>query len=126
MSAAIAFDGVWKKFRRGEHHDSLRDLVPSIAARLLGRRRPQEAADQDFWAVSDVSFDVRPGEALGLIGPNGASKSTILKLLTRILKPTAGRLCGAGAASRAHRSVGRVSSRSTGRRTSSCRVPSRG
>jgi len=33
----VIFDRVWKKFRRGERHDSLRDLVPSLARRLLGR-----------------------------------------------------------------------------------------
>jgi lipopolysaccharide transport system ATP-binding protein len=88
----IEFQHVWKKFRRGEFHDSLRDMVPALASRMLGRR-PEPVENRDFWAVQDVSFTVRPGEALGIIGPNGAGKSTILKLLTRILRPTRGR-CG--------------------------------
>src|SRR5436309_15708809 len=84
---AVVFDGVWKKFRKGERHDSLRDLIPSLV-----RRRPAtELNAQEFWAVQDVSFEVEPGQALGIIGPNGAGKSTTLKLLTRILKPTSGR-----------------------------------
>ncbi len=90
MSGSIVFDGVWKKFRRGEHHDSLRDLLPSLAARAF-RRRTAELSEVEFWAVRDVSFEVRPGEALGIIGHNGAGKSTVLKLLTKILKPTRGR-----------------------------------
>jgi ABC-type polysaccharide/polyol phosphate transport system ATPase subunit len=49
------------------------------------RRRPQ-----DFWAVNDVSFEVPRGEALGIIGHNGAGKSTILKLLSNITSPTSG------------------------------------
>jgi lipopolysaccharide transport system ATP-binding protein len=49
-------------------------------------------ADSAFWAVSDVSFDVRPGEAVGVIGRNGAGKSTLFKLLSRITEPTRGRL----------------------------------
>lgn len=87
----IVFDGVWKKFHRGELHDSLRDLVPAIARRLTGRERPKDELQKgDFWAVQDVSFDVGPGEALGIMGPNGAGKSTVLKLLSRILRPNRG------------------------------------
>jgi homopolymeric O-antigen transport system ATP-binding protein len=89
----VVFDRVWKRYRRGERHNSLRDLVPSTARRLVRRLRhagapPPDA--RDFWAVRDVSFEVEPGQALGIIGQNGAGKSTILKLLTRILKPTRG------------------------------------
>jgi len=87
----IVFDGVWKKFRRGELHDSLRDLIPAVARRITGHQRPQdELHEGDFWAVRDVSFEVGPGEALGIIGPNGAGKSTILKLISRILRPNRG------------------------------------
>lgn len=91
-SPSIEFDNVWKKFQRGELHDSLRDLIPAMARRLVGRTsRKDELSQGEFWAVRDVSFSVKPGEALGIIGPNGAGKSTILKLLTQILTPTRGR-----------------------------------
>ena len=87
---AVAFESVSKKFRRGELHDSLRDLLPSLARRVFGRSRDDELDTEEFWAVKDVSFEVEQGEALGIIGANGAGKSTSLKLLTRILKPTRG------------------------------------
>lgn len=90
-SPGVSFAGVWKKFRRGERHDSLRDLIPATAKRMLGRTpAARELGESEFWAVKDVSFQVEPGEALGIIGPNGAGKSTTLKLLTRILRPTRG------------------------------------
>jgi ABC-2 type transport system ATP-binding protein len=41
-------------------------------------------------AIHDLSFEVRPGEVLGLLGPNGSGKSTSVKILTGLLKPTAG------------------------------------
>jgi ABC-type polysaccharide/polyol phosphate transport system ATPase subunit len=47
---------------------------------------------KEFWALRDVSFEVERGEALGIIGHNGAGKSTILKLLSNITAPTAGEI----------------------------------
>ncbi|MBC7842775.1 MAG: ABC transporter ATP-binding protein [Gemmatimonadaceae bacterium] len=91
VEPGIVFDAVWKKFQRGERHDSLRDLIPA-AVRRFTRSGPasDELGENDFWVVSDVSFAVRPGECLGIIGGNGAGKSTTLKLLTGILRPTRG------------------------------------
>ena len=91
VTPRIEFNGVWKKFRRGEVHDSLRDLIPALARRLTGRSRTEAELQRDeFWAVRDVSFTIEPGQTLGVIGNNGAGKSTILKILTRILRPTRG------------------------------------
>ena len=63
-SPPIVFDGVWKKFRRGERHNSLRDLIPSLVRRAA-RHRWDDLTAEEFWALRDVSFAVSPGEALG-------------------------------------------------------------
>jgi lipopolysaccharide transport system ATP-binding protein len=86
----VVVQNVWKKFHRGELHDSLRDLIPAMAKRLAGRTDSGELSEDDFWALREVSFTVAPGEALGVIGPNGAGKSTLLKVLNRILRPNRG------------------------------------
>jgi ABC-type polysaccharide/polyol phosphate transport system ATPase subunit len=86
----ISFDSVCKKFRRGEHHDTVRDILVSAGRRALRWGTKARAGTDEFWAVRDISFEVRPGETLGIIGGNGAGKSTVLKLLTRILRPNRG------------------------------------
>ena len=83
-------EGVFKKFFRGELFNSLRDLVPAVANRWMRRAGKRDLERREFWALRDVSFIVKQGEAFGIIGANGAGKSTILKLLTGIMKPTAG------------------------------------
>lgn len=47
---------------------------------------------EDFWALSDINFNIKQGERVGIIGKNGAGKSTLLKLLSRITEPTRGRI----------------------------------
>jgi len=85
-----------KKFRRGEIYGSLRDLLPAVTHRLFRGGSGQELDRRDFWALKDASFSVRRGEAFGIIGGNGAGKSTILKLLTGIMRPTEGSIHVAG------------------------------
>ena len=56
----------------------------------MNRNSFKDAGKNKFWALKDVSFDVQKGESLALVGANGAGKTTILKLLANITKPTSG------------------------------------
>jgi len=87
---AIEFHHVWKKFRKGERFNSLRDSIPALFSRAAKRKIAKEQAEQDFWAVKNVNFDVGREGVVGIMGPNGAGKSTILKLLSRIIVPNKG------------------------------------
>ena len=89
---ALRMDHVHKRFRRGEMYNSLRDLIPALTGRILGRKSTISNPKREFWALQDVSFEVMKGEAFGIIGHNGAGKSTILKILSRIMPPTKGRM----------------------------------
>ncbi len=83
----LKFDGVSKRYRIRQ--ESGTDTEPHS---LLYRLKTLRRRAQDFWAVRDVSFEVKRGEALGIIGHNGAGKSTILKLLSNITAPTSGEI----------------------------------
>lgn len=89
-SYAIEFERVWKKFKKGEDFDSLRDLFPALVRRALLRSDPGKLRPREFWALKDFSFSVRKGESVGIVGHNGSGKSTTLKLMSGILTPTEG------------------------------------
>jgi lipopolysaccharide transport system ATP-binding protein len=91
---AIQAEGLGKSYRLGLNaaYGSLREAVSEVGRRTAGRLvgRGEKPEIDVLWALRDVSFKVERGEAIGLIGHNGAGKSTMLKLLSRIAEPTTG------------------------------------
>jgi lipopolysaccharide transport system ATP-binding protein len=84
---AVQFESVSKIFKANRHRPrSFQEAVISLGHR---RQVPREEA---FWVLRDVSFVIQHGETVGLIGENGAGKSTALKLMARTVLPTTGRV----------------------------------
>jgi ABC-type polysaccharide/polyol phosphate transport system ATPase subunit/ABC-type polysaccharide/polyol phosphate export permease len=66
-----------------------KEKVDSIKEYVL-KRAKRELEYENFWALKDISFDVKKGEAVGLVGKNGSGKSTMLKVIAGVIKPTFG------------------------------------
>jgi len=107
---AIKVENLSKQYKIGiakYRHNSLRDHLTEWAKSQFvrnGRHSPSsfqpssvsvqptpvEGRLDTFWALKDISFEIKQGETVGFIGKNGAGKSTLLKLLSRITQPTRG------------------------------------
>ncbi len=77
---AVRIDDVGKAFK------IVKEAPTSLKARIMHSRRRAD----EFWALQDITYDIRPGTTVGLIGPNGSGKTTLLKIISGILRPTRG------------------------------------
>ena len=80
---AVDVQQVSKRFRL--HHEKYTSLKEKV---IHTGRTPYE----DLWAVNDVSFEVKEGETVGILGRNGSGKSTLLKCICGVLQPTSGQV----------------------------------
>jgi lipopolysaccharide transport system ATP-binding protein len=91
---AISVEQLSKQYHiksAADWHDRLSDKLVDGLKAMLGRKAQPHLGKKSFWALKDVSFEVKQGEVIGFIGGNGAGKSTLLKILSRITEPTEGR-----------------------------------
>ena len=91
-SFAVKVEGVSKKYCKSLKRSMLYG-VKDIARNTIGlSSHSDKLRKNEFWALDDISFEVKKGETLGIIGPNGSGKTTLLKLLNGIFWPDKGKI----------------------------------
>ena len=89
MSIAIKVENLSKCYQIYENpRDRLKQFVMPRMHRIAGNKPKQYFSE--FWALKDVSFEIKKGETVGIIGRNGSGKSTLLQMICGTLNPTSG------------------------------------
>jgi len=93
--SVITVDNISKHYiidhKKGKGGTTLRDVVTENLRQVFGGKKDQDrVTHEEFWALRDVSFSVEQGDRVGIVGHNGAGKSTILKILSKIIEPSSG------------------------------------
>ena len=92
---AIRIDGLSKCYQiYAKPHDRLKQSIYPHLQRLAGKQPKQYF--REFWALRDVSFEIKRGSTVGIIGRNGSGKSTLLQMICGTLSPTSGRIESSG------------------------------
>jgi ABC-type polysaccharide/polyol phosphate transport system ATPase subunit len=82
-NGAVAAHDVSRRFLvYPQRHVTLKEAI--VRRRHLRRK--------EIWAVRNASFEIQPGEAVGVVGRNGSGKTTLLRMIAGIFRPTSGRL----------------------------------
>ena len=92
----LSVQNVSKKFCRNlkkSYIYGLRDIFSEVVG---AGRKSDQLRNQEFWAVKDVSLNVKRGESIGLVGVNGSGKSTLLRMLSGLMKADTGRIVARG------------------------------
>ena len=92
----VSVKNVSKKFCRNLRRSMAYGIL-DLSKNLMGLKPDTSTLNRDeFWALDDVSFELRRGETLGIIGINGSGKSTLLRLLSGIFPPDKGEIAVKG------------------------------
>jgi lipopolysaccharide transport system ATP-binding protein len=83
---AVEIRGIGKSYQLGQLQDIQRRVLSWIQNRAMGGH----LYDSQFFALADVSFDIRRGECFGIMGENGSGKSTLVQIISGISVPTTG------------------------------------
>jgi lipopolysaccharide transport system ATP-binding protein len=83
---------VSKAYKLGSQQTSLREAISSLPKKIFSNRSGNRESSNIFWALKNVGFEVNKGDILGIIGRNGAGKTTILKILSGVTRPTEGNI----------------------------------
>lgn len=93
----ISVQNVSMRFNLGiEKNFSIKQAFVEAFDANKRKEKAEKKKQNDFWALNNVSFDVKRGEVVGLIGNNGAGKSTMLKIVAGVYKPTEGKVLSYG------------------------------